>query len=153
MKSRKPMIEEFIGRFTSKRISYEKIRKQYFQVSRQLADTKNQIDRNPFCIGLYLGEEKKDSFFPSSNLMDWLSDNSDRKAFINRKASWLFLCGRMVLPGSIKRMDADSGYVLVQNENDENLGYGKIFKEKGKPMIRTMYDKGSFLRREKQKLK
>ena len=66
----------------------------------------------------------------------------------------MFLCGRNVLPSSIAKNPngLTEGLVLVQNERDENLGYGKIIDDiNNSPMrivVKNFLDKGDFLRRE-----
>jgi ribosome biogenesis protein Nip4 len=72
---------------------------------------------------------------------------------VNKKAEWLFLCGRNILGASIASNPnrLHSGFVLVQNEQDENLGFG-FFKQEGKDLIlRNILDKGNYLRMEDKK--
>jgi ribosome biogenesis protein Nip4 len=96
-----------------------------------------------------MGEEKM-GFSPSPALLDLVSkfpDAQSKKVFINKKAEWLFLCGRNVLSDSIAKNPnrLSEGIVLVQNENDENLGYG-VFKREDTLIIKHVLDKGRYLR-------
>jgi len=145
------MLDSFISQFTKKKIQYKKFRHQYIQITREQEELIKTISEKPYSAGLLLGEDYKGRFLPSSSLMDWVAKNSDKKVFLNKKSEWFFLCGRMVMPDGIIRANAKDGIVLVQNERDENLGFGKIFLENGRMMIRPIYDKGFFLRREKNK--
>ena len=130
------------------------IRKQYFQVNDLLKSTLDKVDKKPFCAGVFLGEEKGDKFNPSCALLDMIANNTDKKVYVNEKSAWMFLCGRDIMAEGI-----NSGHekkvkelVLIQNENDENLGYGKIIAPLNSPkqrvVIKNILDKGSFLRRE-----
>lgn len=139
------MIEEFIQKFTDKKIKgVIKIRNRFYTADKPLLDLASKIDKEPYAIGAFLGEIKNNKFCPSIALLELLSELSDRKVFVNGKAEWLFLCRRDVLRQSIMKSNAKQGLVLVQNEHDENLGYGEI---KGK-IVKNLLDRGDFLRRE-----
>ena len=80
-----------------------------------------------------------------------LSKDSKKKLYVNKKAEWLFLCGRDLFGSSIKRSDVKKGLVLVQNEKDENLGYGKItlpLSNKDRIVVKNILDRGYYLRKE-----
>ena len=111
-------------------------------------DLKNlKIDRETHSKGLFLGEDKK-GFKPSLALLEMIAKDSKRKAFLNEKGAWMFICGRDVFGESIEKSSVEEGLVLVQNDKDENLGYGKIWKKKGELFIKNILDKGDYLRRE-----
>jgi ribosome biogenesis protein Nip4 len=59
----------------------------------------------------------------------------------------MFLCGRNILSESIAKNPngLTEGLVLVQNEKDENLGYG-LFKREDTLIIKHVLDKGRYLR-------
>jgi ribosome biogenesis protein Nip4 len=144
-------LRAFVKNFSSHPIdNIEKIGRNNFLATSSLLETKRRINKDTFSIGLFLGETK-DRFYPSPAFVDIISrleDADNRKIFVNKKAEWLFLCGRNILMESIVRnpRSLKEGFVLVQNENDENLGYG-IFHQQGKDtVIKNLLDKGKYLR-------
>ena len=143
-------LKTFCKYFTDKEIpDVVKIGRRYYQAEASLVSAKDKItSRDTFSIGLPLGEEKK-GFQPSLALLDILAKTSDKKAFIAKKASWLFLCKRDVFEDSILQSKVKTGLVLVQNERDENLGLGELKEHRGKKLLRAVLDRGDFLRREK----
>ena len=81
-----------------------------------------------------------------------VAKKTDRKIFVNRKTAWLFLCGRDIFGRGIVKSNVKKGLALVQNEADENLGYGEIIADLGnkdKVVAKNLFDRGNFLRREK----
>ena len=109
-----------------------------------------------FYAGLYLGKVGKNGgFFPSFNLLNMLVDVAANKIVVDRKAAWLFICGRDVfrtgivkVMGSKRKGDA----TLVLNEFGECLGFGMIMDDlsgsEGKVAVKNVLDVGDFLRRE-----
>jgi ribosome biogenesis protein Nip4 len=109
-----------------------------------------------FYAGLYLGKVGKNGgFFPSFNLLNMLVDVVANKIVVDRKAAWLFICGRDVfgtgvvkVMGSKRKGDA----ALVLNEFGECLGFGTIMDSlngsEGKIAVKNVLDVGDFLRRE-----
>ena len=121
----------------------------YFLCSEKLTDVKNYVTKDIYSIGIFLGEEKND-FIPSPAFIEMLSslpESDKNKIFTNKKAEWLFLCGRSILAESMKNPNnISSGNVFVQNEKNENIGYG-FFKQEGKDLVvRNLVDKGKYLR-------
>lgn len=110
-----------------------------------------------YYIGLYLGKVGKNGiFFPSFNLLSMLVDVASNKVVVDRKAAWLFICGRDIFQegltkvmGSKRKGDA----TLVLNEFGECLGFGRIMnalpESDGKVAVRNILDVGDFLRRER----
>ena len=77
------------------------------------------------------------------------------KVVLNKKASWLFICGRDVFQqGIIKAIGSQrkGDCTLVLNEFGECLGFGvltaSLKEQSGKIAIRNVLDVGDFLRRE-----
>jgi ribosome biogenesis protein Nip4 len=146
-------MEEFFRYFTNEEIKDTmQIKNSFFLADKGLMDIKSRISQEPFSIGLFLGEVKNNNFIPGANLLDMISKKTDKKIFVNRKTGWLFLCGRDVFGRGIVKADVKKGLVLVQNENDENLGYGEITADlsvQDKVVVKNLFDRGNFLRREK----
>ncbi len=116
-----------------------------------------KIIRNDFFYaGLYLGKVKNGMFFPSFNLLNMLVPVAANKVVLERKAAWLFICGRDVFrKGIVKLMGSQrrGDFTLVLNEFGECLGFGMITANlddvSGKVAVRNVLDVGDFLRREK----
>ena len=78
-----------------------------------------------------------------------------KKIYIATKVEGLYLYGRNILKDSIARNpnNIDSGYVFVQNEKDENLGFGIFQKQGEQVIIKNLLDKGFYLRKEAKRKK
>lgn len=138
----------FVKQFTNVKISgVVKIKRKYFLPGDGIQEIASKIDREPYAVGIFLGEKKKD-FKPSPALLDIIAKISDKKIFISEKAEWLFLCGRDIFGDSIIKSNIVSGPVLVQNQKDENLGYGLLSGKRGHLSIKNILDKGDYLRSE-----
>lgn len=127
-----------------------KIGRNYFLTTQDLINIKENVNKDIFSMGIFMGEHK-DRFYPSPACVDIISSLSDataRKIMVNKKAEWLFLCGRNILMESVTKNphSITEGLVLVQNERNENLGYG-LFRKEGKDLVvRNLLDKGKYLR-------
>jgi ribosome biogenesis protein Nip4 len=142
-------IKDFIKHFTKGEVdNIKKYGKQYYLVQRDLLELQEKISEKPESVGLFLGTQNKDEFEPSLALLEILAKISPKKVFVNKEAEWLFLCGRDVFEQSVDKFNSRSGLVLVQNENDENLGLGKITKGKKGLLIKNIMDRGEYLRAE-----
>jgi ribosome biogenesis protein Nip4 len=116
-------------------------------------------NRDFFYAGTYLGKAKAGKFFPSFILLSLLAkEGQANRIVIDRKAAWLFICGRDVLRKSIVRIHGQAkkgANTLVLNEFGECLGFGRILgKVTGLTLgneiaIRNVSDIGDFLRRER----
>ncbi|MBR9691023.1 hypothetical protein GOV08_05050 [Candidatus Woesearchaeota archaeon] len=136
---------EYIEKFSTKKLeNVGKIGRSSFLINNELKDVIGKVGITPESAGVFLGDEKK-GFNPSLALFERLSEMSDKKVFVDKKAEWLFLCGRDVFEKSVESGFDQKGLVLVQNEKDENLGLGKIHRN----LVKNIIDRGDFLRREK----
>ena len=126
----------------------------YFLLNESL---RRLIRKNFYYAGTYLGKVKNGRFFPSFNLLATLARTDANKTIVNKKAAWLFICGRDVfrkgiitVRGSCRKGD----YTLVLNEFGECLGFGKILfsleaeAKKTEVAVKNISDIGDFLRRE-----
>jgi ribosome biogenesis protein Nip4 len=116
------------------------------------------VHGNFFYAGIYLGKAKEGKFFPSFNLLAMLAKKDPARIVLDRKAAWLFGCGRDILSKSILRVFGSAKKhtnVLVLNEFGECLGFGRIvgnLSENGgseEIAVRNVSDVGDFLRRER----
>ena len=136
-------IDKFVSQFTDKQIpNIEKIGKKYFLVNAEQKKMSEDVEKKPFSMGVFLGEQRH-NFEASPAFVDMIAKLSDKKVFINKESEWLFLCGRDVFDKSIVKRNVESGIVLVQNENDENLGFGKLSSNG----VKNILDKGVYLRK------
>jgi ribosome biogenesis protein Nip4 len=144
------LFKKFMIQFTDKEIlDVKRIGRNFYKAEERLWNIRSGVDRDIYSIGTFLGEEKQ-GFSPSPALLDLISrlpDAQSKKLFVNKKAEWMFLCGRNVLSDSITKNPntLSEGLVLVQNEDDENLGYGQ-FKKEDTLIIKHILDKGRYLR-------
>lgn len=125
----------------------------YFLLRKNLQD----IAQGEFYYaGTYLGKEKKGKFFPSFHLLAVLAETDANKIFLNKKAAWLFICGRDIFCQGITAVRGSrqkDSFTLVLNEFNECLGFGRILCDldlKGIDLaVSNVSDIGDFLRRER----
>jgi ribosome biogenesis protein Nip4 len=126
----------------------------YFLVNKNLL---GYVQKDFYYAGTYLGKAKKGKFFPSFNLLAMLAKGEANKVVVDKKAAWLFICGRdifrrgiLTVRGSRRKGD----HTLVLNEFGECLGFGKIVcrldgaAKKMEVAVKNISDVGDFLRRE-----
>jgi ribosome biogenesis protein Nip4 len=141
-------LELFVKKFTNEKINYVKKGKKYFLINDEVLIV-DKLFSEAISSGVILGESK-DNFKPSIYLLELLSRTSRNKVFVNEKSEWLFLCGRDVLPEGILKDNSSDVIFLVQNEKDENLGFGKKVDHGKNRFIKNILDRGNFLRRERR---
>ena len=116
------------------------------------------VRREFYYAGVYLGKIKNRVFFPSFNLLAMLAKGRANKIVVDRKAAWLFICGRDVFRRGVLTMHGSrrkGDYVLVMNDFGECLGFGKILcsldadVQGAEVVVRNISDLGDFLRRER----
>jgi len=139
------MIEEFIKKFTNKKLEWVRKEDKYFLKDEFLYKVQKEIPLKPSRTGLFLGIEKEGRFNPSLALLELISKHSEKKLFLGKKNEWFFLCGRDIFIKNNKNYQ-DRDMVLIQNKNDENIGLGRFDKD---TMI-NVFDRGDFLRRERK---
>ncbi|MGF3522142.1 MAG: hypothetical protein ACQXXJ_03475 [Candidatus Bathyarchaeia archaeon] len=111
---------------------------------------------NFYAAGLYLGKIKNGVFFPSFNLLNMLVDVAANKVVVDKKAAWLFICGRDIFRSGVLHVYGSrrkGAFTLVLNNFGECLGFGRIIHslddEEANVVVRNVLDLGDFLRREK----
>lgn len=138
------MLEQFTAQFTKEKIEYAKYRNRFFFIPYNVKE--HTVFPDQISRGLFLGEIRKEKFYPALPLLSWLSARTTKKIIVTDKAAWLFLCGRDIKKESIIGNTLLLGFVLVQNTHDENLGHG-IATKTG---IKNLLDRGDYLRRERK---
>ena len=111
-----------------------------------------------FPLEFYLGKAKEGKFFPSFYLLGMLAKKEANRIILDKKAAWLFICGRDVLRKSIVRVrvqaEKDTN-TLVFNEFGECFGFGRIVEKlrdgagDNGLWLENVLDVGDFLRRER----
>lgn len=149
------MLKDFVAKFTQEPIPFVKQGNKFFLENKNLE--KEKLKQKEKVFGLYLGEEKEGTFHPAFGLLDWLAEHSTEKVFVKDIGEMDFLYGKTLRSRHIDHVDGETkiGFLkLVQNMNDENLGYGKItgdFSTTGQ-VLKPRMDRGLFLKREKKKV-
>ncbi len=126
----------------------------YFLLTRNL---QRLTQRDFYYAGTYLGKVKDGKFFPSFILLAMLAEGEGNKVVVDKKAAWLFICGRDIFQKGIRvvygsRRKGDC--TLVLNEFGECLGFGKITcningsGRRNEVAVKNISDVGDFLRRE-----
>lgn len=147
-------IDSFMLKFTEKKIAYIKADSKYFIAEKELMELSKKLNTKQKLMGLFLGEDVKGLFKPSLALLEILSENSEEKVFVNGIGEIDFLYGKGIKARHIKAVKGGTkeGFLkLVQNQHDENLGYGKVAKglTDGNAELANLLDRGDFIRREK----
>jgi len=116
------------------------------------------VGNNFFYAGLFLGKIRLGKFFPSFNLLSMIAKQEANHIVVDKKAAWLFICGRDIFKKSILQTCGKihrNSHVLVLNEFRECLGFGRILTElefqtdKNVLAVANVLDVGNFLRRER----
>lgn len=118
----------------------------YFLISTAQKETITSLARGRQHLeyfGSYLGEQKKNGFYPSPSFCD-LCVSTTKKVHVDDHAAWLFLCGRDIFEDSILSLPVDTGHVLVCDKDEHVLGLGLVKKN----AVSHVLDKGIYLRRE-----
>jgi ribosome biogenesis protein Nip4 len=152
-------ITDFVAQFNAKIALDETLvvrnRNRYYLLSKRL---KQQAPKGFFYAGKYLGAVKGNSFFPSFLLLDMIAQKKSNKLVVDKKAAWLFICGRDIFKkGILKENNPKKGdHILILNEHDECFGFGKMAInlraeiDLNKVAVNNILDIGDFLRREKR---
>ena len=155
-------IKDFVGQFNASiPLDESRIvrnRNRYYLLSKKL---KQQVPKNFFYAGAYLGAVKGASFFPSFLLLTMIAETKANKLVVDKKTAWLFICGRDIFKKGIVKgnMLKKGDYTLILNERNECLGFGKITcnlrgeTDANKVVVKNILDIGDFLRREKRQSK
>jgi ribosome biogenesis protein Nip4 len=127
----------------------------FFLLNNQI---KSLVKEDFFSAGVFLGRVRASKFFPSFNLLSMIATQEANRVVVDRKAGWLFICGRDIVKKGIMRtygkVQRDC-HVLVLNEFGECLGFGRVLSEleqqtdKNMVAVVNVLDVGDFLRRER----
>lgn len=152
------MINDFIRHFTKSGLFWTKIREKYYLADERLLKIAEKIDCK-VSVGMFLGEDIEGKFKPSLALLSLLSKFSSEKVFLNSMGEVDFVYNRRKLRkrhiASFKGSPSAGTLKLVQNELDENLGYCEVTGQlnTAEMEIKSLLDRGDFLRRERKQEK
>ena len=155
MKELKEFVAQFRASIPLDESHIVRNRNRYYLLPKKL---KQQAPQGFFYAGAYLGAVKGSSFFPSFLLLSMVAERKAKKLVVDKKTSWLFICGRDIFKQGILKGDnlKKGDYALVLNERNECLGFGKIMlnlreeSDTTKVAVKNILDIGDFLRREKR---
>jgi ribosome biogenesis protein Nip4 len=113
--------------------------------------------KNFYYAGAYLGKVKNGKFFPSFNLLSMLAKGKANNIVVEKRAAWLFICGRDIFRKGILAVHCPrkrGKYVLVLNNFGDCLGFGRTVRgfdggARNEVAVKNILDVGDFLRREK----
>ena len=123
--------------------------KKAYLVPDRVKKVAEEIDKEPFSLGLPLGEATNKGFRASFALLDLLK-GSKNKVVIKDDAVWLFTCGRDVFSKKVLSEEKPEKTFLVCNKRGDVLGLGT---KGGQGMVKNILDRGDFLRREEKRKK
>ncbi len=121
-------------------------RTEVFITNPETADTLKRIKKDPYSVGLYIGEIKNGRFFLGIEGATLINRFTKKKVFVTRKAEQLVLYKRDVLSKSIIKYAEDikvGEKCLIVNEDDEVLAIGI----KRRDFIENIIDRGWYLRK------
>jgi ribosome biogenesis protein Nip4 len=108
--------------------------------------TLEECKKEPYTVGLYLGEIKRGRFLLGLEGAALLGPHTDKKVVVNKKAEQLVLYGRDVLHKSVLKLPPGlkpQEKCLMVNEDGEVLGIGRVERD----CIKNLLDRGWYLRR------
>lgn len=112
----------------------------------------DKIPLEPFSLGVPLGEVSDKGFKATFALLDLLKETKNH-IIISDEAEWFFTCGRDVFMDKIVSEGELNPPCLIMNEHKEVLGLGRKERDGKKEIIKNLFDRGDFLRREQKKKK
>ncbi|PLW79832.1 hypothetical protein C0585_05820 [Candidatus Woesearchaeota archaeon] len=143
------MIEEFCKDFDFEiKGNIVEINNGFYLSNELLEEVRNKNSEKPKNVGIFLGEVKKGRFSPSIPLLKMINKHTKKKIIVDKKAAWLFICGRDIMERSVIKSEVSKGLCIVQDESGDFLGLAKIEKKKD-IFANNVIDLGDYIRREK----
>lgn len=142
--------EEYASRFGVENIdtsTWNENKNELTSIPPQVRHIMSLCKEKPLRAGAFLGSKQGKQIISSINFLRILGKQSNRKIILNKKAAWLFICGRDVFAENILSKQESSNIVLVIDEDDNVLG---LAKKQGNT-YKNIYDVGELLRREQKK--
>lgn len=147
MKILQDALEEF-GTINLPWENIAKIGNNYYLLHDALKNATQSIDEICLAKGALLAQKKGKQLFFTPELLELLATQTTKKIILNKKASWLFICGRDVFEENILHAFSPAKKtVIVCNQQEEVLGLARKQQQKGTVLYKNLFDIGSFLRR------
>jgi 60S ribosome subunit biogenesis protein NIP7 len=120
-------------------------RREVYATNPEVVKILSALGRDPYSVGLYIGEVKRGRFFLSLEGAYLLAPHTNKKVIVDDKAEQLVLYGRDVFSKSVVDFSAcERGTrCLIMNNKGEPLGIGMV----GKDVIENLMDRGWYLRK------
>lgn len=120
----------------------EAARREVFITTKEVYKTLKKIKKEPYTVGIIIGEFRRNKFFPS---LEGVKFAKYKKIYVNDKAEQLVLYGRDVFPNSIIKGEKlkPEEKCIIANKKGEILAIGKVEKDK----IKNIIDRGWYLRK------
>lgn len=120
-------------------------RKEVFVTNEDTLDVLGKMKKEPYSVGLFIGEMKKKKFMLSLEGATLISKHAKNKIFVGAKTEQLVLYGRDVFSTSILKSSelSEGDKCLVVNESDEVIAVGRVKKE----IVENLIDRGWYLRK------
>jgi ribosome biogenesis protein Nip4 len=122
-------------------------RREVFITNRQTAKLAEKIKKEPYTIGLFIGEIKRRRFDLGLEGATLIAPLAKKKVMVDEKAEQLVLYGRDVLSKSvIKGKELKAGdKCLIVNHHGEAIALGRVKKDK--IFVENLKDRGWYLRK------
>ncbi len=120
-------------------------RREVYATTREVENVKKAMQRDPYSVGLYIGEIKKGRFFLGLEGAYFLASHTEKKVVVDENAEQLVLYGRDVFSKSVVDFSAcrPGDRCLMVNTRGEPLGIGLVEDD----MIKNLMDRGWYLRK------
>ncbi|MFQ5814906.1 MAG: PUA domain-containing protein [Candidatus Hydrothermarchaeaceae archaeon] len=120
-------------------------RREIYATIQEVVDVLDALGRNPYSVGLYIGEVKRGRFFLGLEGAYLFASHTDKKIVVDDNAEQLVLYGRDVFSKSVVDFSAcgHGDRCLMVNTKGEPLGIGRV--ETG--MVKNLMDRGWYLRK------
>lgn len=120
-------------------------RKEVFVTNKDTIDVLGKMKKEPYSVGLFIGEIKKKKFMLSLEGAVLISKHAKNKIFVGSKAEQLVLYGRDVFSNSVLKSSelSEGDKCLILNENSEVIAIGRV--KKG--IVENLIDRGWYLRK------
>ncbi len=145
-------VKEFLSQFKIHNVPVcALVGRSYFEIPKKL---EKFASKRPSYIGKCIAHVRGPVLIPSIDFLQYVGRHCKKKVVVNKDGAWLFICGRDVFSKSVVSTvgsPVPDDFVVVMNEYDEALGYGKFTSDK--IIVKRLFDIGDLLRRERKSRK
>jgi len=123
-------------------------RKEFFITNKRTEQVLEEMKKDPYTVGLYIGEERAGSFILGLEGAELIARHCKKTITVNKKAEQLVLYGRDIFPNSVLAASEPlkrGERALVLNERGEAIGIAKV--RLGSVFAENLIDRGWYLRK------